>query len=90
MVPIQIKPGTIIIFLAKNHTARIENILTRFLDDWAYQANVRQALKVPDVDALEAGMKDYENVITENLNAEVNVKYTYPWERLFEVEVEFN
>ncbi len=64
--------------------------VTRFLDDWAYQANVRQTLKVPDMSALIAGMKSFENVVAEKLNTEIYVTYSFPWERLFEVEVEFN
>ena len=64
--------------------------ITRFLDDWAYQANVRQTLEAPDVDKLAAGMKAYEKIVSEKLSTEVNVKYSYPWERLFEVEIEFN
>lgn len=64
--------------------------ITRLLDDWAYQANVRQSLNAPDITGLAAGMEPYEKIVAEKLNTEVNVKYSYPWERLFEVEVEFN
>ena len=64
--------------------------VTRFLDDWAYQANVRQTLSEPSIDKLTTGMKEFEKVVEEVLNTEINVKYIYPWERLFEVEVEFN
>ena len=64
--------------------------VTRFLDDWAYQANVRQTLSEPSIDKLTTGMKEFEKVVEEVLNTKINVKYIYPWERLFEVEVEFN
>lgn len=64
--------------------------VTRFLDDWAYQANVRQTLNSPDKTALEIGMRSFEDKISKILNTEVSVNYSYPWERLFEVEVEFN
>lgn len=64
--------------------------ITRFLDDWAYQANVRQSLKAPDVAELAAGMAPFEKVVAEKLKTEVNVKYLFPWERLFEVEIEFS
>ena len=64
--------------------------ITRFLDDWAYQANVRQSLSEPDVDKLTTGMKEFEKVVENILKTEVSVKYSYPWKRLFEVEVEFN
>ena len=61
--------------------------VTRFLDDWAYQANVRQLLKVPDTNELALLMKDYEKLVSNILNTNVNVKYSYPWNRLFEVEI---
>lgn len=73
-----------------NKDAFIRLQVTRFLDDWAYQANVRQALKTPDTTVLTTGMKSFEQRVAQKLNTEVNVKYSYPWERLFEVEVEFN
>ena len=64
--------------------------VTRFLDDWAYQANVRQTLTEPDVDKLTTGMEKFEKVVEEKLKTVVNVSYIYPWKRLFEVEVDFN
>ncbi len=64
--------------------------ITRFLDDWAYQANVRQTLNEPDIDMLTTGMKEFEKVVENVLKTEVSVNYIYPWKRLFEVEVEFN
>ena len=84
--------GAKIKFLAKKYNKDVFKRLqvTRFLDDWAYQANVRQTLKTPEVGALISGMKGFENRIAEKLNTEVSVTYSYPWERLFEVEVEFN
>ncbi len=79
-------------FLAKkyNENAFKKLQMTRFLDDWAYQANIRQALKKPDIDKLNAGMKSFEETLGKVFGTEVNVKYIYPWERLFEVEIEFN
>ena len=79
-------------FLAKNYNKDAFKKLqaVRFLDDWAYQANVRQTFKVPDINALRSGMKNYEEIIAKVLDTEVDVKYTYPWNRLFEVEIEFN
>ncbi len=64
--------------------------ITRFLDDWAYQANIRQSLTNPNIENLSDKMKDYEKIVSEVLNTEINAKYTYPWERLFEVEIELN
>jgi len=64
--------------------------ITRFLDDWAYQANIRQALVSPDVSALTSGMKSFEKTVGKMFDTKVYVNYSYPWNRLFEVEVGFN
>ncbi|MBE7713242.1 MAG: DUF4127 family protein [Cyanobacteria bacterium SIG26] len=64
--------------------------ITRFLDDWAYQANVRQELDRPDLDDLKIKMQKFESVVENFLGTKVNVNYLYPWNRLFEVEIEFN
>ena len=80
-------------FLAKeyNPEAFKKLQLTRFLDDWGYQANVRQELSFPDTEKLHKKMQMYENIIKNKLDIdEVNVNYIYPWNRLFEVEIEFN
>lgn len=61
--------------------------ITRFSDDWAYQANVRQMLKKTDENELTLLMKEFEPFIKDVLNTDFNVKYTYPWHRLFEVEI---
>ncbi len=64
--------------------------LTRFLDDWAYQANVRQQLTFPDENLVKELMKPFEQKIFELLNIapdEYNITYKFPWNRLFEVEV---
>ena len=60
----------------------------RLLDDWAYQANVRQMLTKPDVDELAEKMKPFEKRVSEFLGIEIKAKYSFPWKRLFEVEVE--
>lgn len=63
----------------------------RFLDDWAYQANVRQQLTRPDVKELSSKMKIYEERVGAVLNSELTVtKYSFPWDRLFEVEIGIN
>lgn len=62
----------------------------RFLDDWAYQANVRQQLNSPDIYALNCKMADYENVVKKVLGIEFSAKYSFPWNRLFEVEIELS
>ena len=64
--------------------------ITRFLDDWAYQANVRQNLKTPDIKEVSSQMKSFENEVYTKLGTSANIKYSFPWKRLFEVEVEFH
>ena len=80
--------GGIAKFSDKNF--KIENFkklqMTRFLDDWGYQANVRQMLKSPDVTELSKQMKIFEN----KLGISEIQSYNFPWNRLFEVEVEFS
>ena len=58
----------------------------RFLDDWAYQANVRQAgtMDIKDL------MQPYEKRIFEQFGIKYDVNYSFPWGRLFEVEVELS
>lgn len=84
--------GAKVKFFAKkyNKKAFTELLLTRFLDDWAYQANLRQKLSSPDVESLNTGMKVFEDVIKKVFGVEFSAKYSYPWKRLFEVEVEFS
>lgn len=72
----------------KNYFEKLQ--ITRFLDDWAYQANVRQNLSSPDKNQIKIEMKPFENTVEKVLNTQIDVKYSYPWNRLFEVEIEFN
>ena len=59
----------------------------RLLDDWAYQANVRQQLTLPDEKQVKELMKPYEKKVFEVLGVQYDVSYKFPWNRLFEVEV---
>ena len=62
--------------------------LIRFLDDWAYQANVRKMINKPqDISTM---MKPYENKLLKilGINPIENIKYSYPWNRKFEIEVD--
>ncbi len=63
----------------------------RFLDDWAYQAIVRQKLKKqsdkPHISELKKLMKPYEKKVFSALDLDFDVKYKFPWKRFFEVEV---
>ena len=63
--------------------------LIRFLDDWAYQANVRQQISETKINE---EMKPFENKLKEVFNVNFKAKYSFPWNRLFEIEVqiEFN
>lgn len=62
----------------------------RFLDDWAYQANVRQMLEKPDENSIKTLMKPYEKRVFEKFGVNYNTSYKFPWNRLFEVEIELN
>ena len=63
--------------------------VTRFLDDWAYQANVRQNLKSTDISMLNDSMRYYENIIKRKFGMDDKIEYKFAWNRLFEVEIEF-
>lgn len=67
-----------------------ELMLTRFLDDWAYQANVRQNLQSADTTLLQEKMKKFENILLEKFYSESKINYNFPWKRLFEVEIDFS
>lgn len=74
-------------FLAKkyNDIAFKKVQMVRFLDDWGYQANVRQQITEPtDIKPL---MKPFEEKVSEILGLKIRNEYTFPWNRLFEVEV---
>ena len=65
---------------------------TRFADDWAYQANCRKNLKElttrPDTQKTEELMTPYINIIEKKLQMqEMKPKYTFPWDRFFEIEI---
>lgn len=82
--------GAKVKFLAKKYNDKEFKKLeiVRFLDDWAYQANVRQTLSKPDTTELTTQMKPFEKEVAKVLKTEFEVKYSFPWKRLFEVEVE--
>lgn len=78
-------------FKAQNYdeNAFLKLQMTRFLDDWAYQANCRQLQKTPDSKELEKLIIPYKSKIEKFLDKEFDIKYKYPWNRLFEVEIEY-
>ena len=59
--------------------------MVRFLDDWAYQANIRQQIDKPC--DIKVEMKPFEEQVEKVLGIDIKNNYTYPWNRLFEVEV---
>ena len=73
-----------------NNEEFIKLQVIRFLDDWAYQANVRQILEKPDAKTCSELMKPFEEKIWQVFGVHYDVKYSFPWNRLFEVEVELN
>lgn len=59
--------------------------IIRFLDDWAYQANVRGMIENPcDIQDL---MKPYEIKLAEIFGQIPPIEYLYRWSRKFEVEI---
>jgi hypothetical protein len=74
--------------------------MIRFLDDWAYQANVRQKLKKnpqainsktkeikPDLKELKKFMFPFEKKLKKILHINPQIKYKFPWKRFFEIEI---
>lgn len=61
--------------------------MIRFLDDWAYQANVRQMIKQGELPDIREWMLPFENQVGKLLGIDINNGYIYPWNRLFEIEV---
>ena len=64
--------------------------MIRFLDDWAYQANIRAEIEKPC--DISQKMNPFEKKLFEILDYKnfSKIKYTYPWNRKFEVEVEID
>ena len=69
--------------------------VVRFLDDWAYQANVRAEIRDEKANLqngiIYSKMKNFENIILEKFNNKgIEIKYSYPWNRFFEIRVDIN
>lgn len=94
--------GTIVctlktIFHAKQHNTFDETAfkklqMVRFLDDWGYQANVRQQLSTVDEKLLQSKMSPFKKELEQFLNIDFacDCSYSFPWKRLFEVEIELS
>lgn len=68
--------------------------LVRFLDDWAYQANIRNKLKeeysTPEINNLSEKMQSYEKFLSKKFDVQFEkINYSFPWQRFFEIEVSF-
>lgn len=66
--------------------------LTRFLDDWAYQANVRAMIRNNPENlsnnAVKIKMKEFEEIIFNKFGLKkTDAKYSFPWNRFFEIEI---
>ena len=65
--------------------------MVRFLDDWAYQANLRQEMKKtakrPNMIRLKILMLKYERKLKKILGIKPRIKYYFPWKRFFEVGI---
>lgn len=85
--------AAVVRFFAKdyNENAFKKLQMIRFLDDWAYQANVRQILKKtstrPDVRKLKKIMLPYEKKLSKFLGLKFKAKYYFPWKRFFEIGI---
>ena len=65
--------------------------IIRLLDDWAYQANVREKMK-NEINSLELPylnmeMKPYIDKVKKLLYYNGEISCTYPWNRYFEIEI---
>ncbi len=79
---------------AKHPDAKAFKILqvTRFLDDWAYQANVRakirKDLKNLSSNVLKCNMEEYEKILFNKFEIKrAEVEYKFPWQRFFEIQI---
>ena len=66
--------------------------LTRFLDDWAYQANVRSKIRNNyenlSATVLKMNMQNYEKFICKKFAIKKRkIEYKFPWHRFFEIEI---
>jgi hypothetical protein len=67
-------------------------LLTRLLDDWAYQAVVRAKLAgKPDLPLLNELMEPHVKTVAEALDWHPDkLQFTFPWNRTFEIELVFS
>ena len=69
--------------------------LTRFLDDWAYQANVRKEIR-DNAENLKNGivkqkMQSFEEKLVKAFALKnIDIEYKFPWNRFFETEIDIS
>lgn len=63
----------------------------RFLDEWAYQANLRKILKAEnttDTEKIQKAFEPFEKRVKNIFGtANCETKYSFPWNRFFEIEI---
>ncbi len=82
----------VVAYLAKKNNTFCEDALkralvVRFLDDWGYQANERIKVQKSKEEFKNLIFSYYECKIKQFLNVDFKAKYSLPWERSFEIEV---
>ncbi|MBQ9246181.1 DUF4127 family protein [bacterium] len=89
--------AALIYFGAKkpNKHAFQELQITRFLDDWAYQANVRAKIRDNKEnllnDTVQKEMQKYEKILFDKFGLKyIEMDYYFPWNRFFEVKISVN
>lgn len=71
-----------------NKAAFKKAIATRFLDEWAYQANLRQNLRKNPEFNIEQGFSEYISKVQKFLDFKIeNISFYFPWDRTFEVGI---
>lgn len=83
----------IIKFKSEDYNEKAFNRLqtVRFLDDWAYQANLRKIFKtenIKDGEEIKKRFIPFEERVKKVFGTEeLNVGYSFPWNRYFEIEI---
>ena len=83
----------IVKFKAESRDEKAFNKLqtVRFLDEWAYQANLRKIFKkenLKDEEEIKKQFTPYEGRIKKVFGTEeLNIEYSFPWKRYFETEI---
>lgn len=68
--------------------------IIRFLDDWAYQANIRSIIRDDNLNLvnglISSKMKEYEKIISDKFKRQnLEISYSFPLNRFFEIRIEF-